>query len=341
AAAQAANRRGETALHQLVAEHGQEKVHRQMQAVLDYSAARMRARLAQLPEGELEAEEFLDDGTPLRVKIKQSHFTTHHSSFILDFTGSAPVHPGNLNGTEAIVRSVIVYVLRVLLNEPVPLNEGLMEPVELILPKNSILNPHFPLDPGACPAVVGGNVELSQRLTGLLFKAFGLQAGSQGTMNNVLFGNDSFGYYETLGGGGGAGKGYTGSTAVQQHMTNTRITDPEILERRYPVRLWQFEVRRGSGGAGAWSGGDGLRRELEFLAPVELSVLTQHRREGPFGAAGGKRGQPGRQWLERVNGTVEPLCGIAGASLNPGDRLVVETPGGGGWGIEERKSGGD
>ncbi len=335
AAALAANRRGETSLRQLVADQGLEKVQRQMQAVLNYSAARMRARLAQLPEGERNAEEFLDDGTPLRVKIKKAPVTTHQSQLILDFSGSAGVHPGNLNGTEAIARSVVVYVLRVLLGEPVPLNEGLMEPVELILPKNSILNPHFPPDPGACPAVVGGNVELSQRLTGLLFKAFGIQAGSQGTMNNVLFGNETLGYYETLGGGGGAGEGYAGSHAVQQHMTNTRITDPEILERRYPVRLHRFEIRRGSGGAGAWPGGDGLRRELEFLAPVALSVLTQHRREGPFGAAGGQAGQPGRQWLRRADGTTEPLAGIAGASLQPGDRLTVETPGGGGWGTPE------
>ncbi|MCY7351583.1 MAG: hydantoinase B/oxoprolinase family protein [Cytophagaceae bacterium] len=349
AAALAANRRGEQAVLGLVHEHGQEKVQRQMQAVLDYSAQRMRARLAQLPEGNLEAEEHLDDGTKLKVNIHNfqprggplSTFNRAANRFQLsiDFSGSAPVHPGNLNGTEAIVQSVVVYVLRVLLNENVPLNEGLLEPVRIRIPENSILKPDFPPDPWQCPAVVGGNVELSQRLTGLLLKAFGIAAGSQGTMNNVLFGKssatpDAFGYYETLGGGGGAGEGFAGTSAVQQHMTNTRITDPEILEHRYPVRLRRFEIRRGSGGAGQWPGGDGLRRELEFLAQVELSVLTQHRNQGPYGMMGGEPGQPGRQWLIRADGRIEPLAGIAGATLLVGDKLVIETPGGGGWGTK-------
>ena len=335
AAALAANRRGEAALRQLAEEHGAAELRRQMAALLAYSAQRMRAKLAQLPEGEISGQENLDDGTPLRVSIKNCQLpsgTPPAANCQLDFTGSAPVHPGNLNGTEAIARSVVTYVLRVLLAENVPLNEGLLEPVEVVLPENSILNPHFPPNPEACPAVVGGNVELSQRLTGLLLKTFGLQASSQGTMNNVLFGNENFGYYETLGGGGGAGEGFAGTTATQQHMTNTRITDPEILERRYPVRLRRFAVRAGSGGAGQWPGGDGLVRELEFLAPVELSVLTQHRVQAPFGLHGGQPGERGRQWLVRADGTVEPLGGIAGATLQPGDRLVIETPGGGGWG---------
>ena len=342
AAALAANRRGEAALRQLADEHGVEEVHRQMAALLDYSAQRMRAKLTQLPEGETSGQENLDDGTPLRVTLKNSQFSILNSQavrrpFSIDFSGSAPVHPGNLNGTEAIARSVVTYVLRVLLGqaarrENVPLNEGLLEPVEVVLPENSILNPRFSENTERCPAVVGGNVELSQRLTGLLLKTLGLQAGSQGTMNNVLFGNERFGYYETLGGGGGAGEGFAGSTATQQHMTNTRITDPEILERRYPVRLRRFAVRHGSGGAGEWPGGDGLIRELEFLAPVELSVLTQHRVEAPFGLHGGAPGARGRQWLLRADGATEPLAGIAGANLQPGDRLVVETPGGGGWG---------
>ncbi len=346
AAALAANRRGETALRQLVTEHGLEKVHRQMTALLDYSAQRMRQRLAQLPESEVQAEEFLDDGTHLKVKILLENCQSPTANCQLDFTGTAPVHPGNLNGTEAIARSVVMYVLRVLLgqaarDENVPLNEGLLEPVHVILPKNSILNPDFPANPEACPAVVGGNVELSQRLTGLLLKAFGIQASSQGTMNNVLFGSETFGYYETLGGGGGAGEGFAGTTACQQHMTNTRITDPEILERRYPVRLRRFAIRRGSGGAGRWPGGDGLVRDYEFLEAVELSLLTQHRVEAPYGRHGGQPGHTGRQWLVRSDGTVELLGGVAGAMLQPGDRLVVQTPGGGGWGIAERPVGGD
>jgi 5-oxoprolinase (ATP-hydrolysing) len=337
AAALAANRRGEAALRQLVKEHGLAKVHQQMAALLDHSARRMRQRLAQLPEGERRAEEWLDDGTRLCATIRTAQFSVLNAQCSIDFTGTAGVHPGNLNGTEAIVRSVVVYVLRVLLGqaartENVPLNEGLLEPVEVVLPENSLLKPSFPENPAECPAVVGGNVELSQRLTDTLLKAFGLVACAQGTMNNVLFGNASFGYYETLAGGGGAGEGFAGISASQQHMTNTRITDPEILERRYPVRLRRFAIRRGSGGKGRWAGGDGLVRELEFLQPVELSVLTQHRVEAPYGLHGGQPGQRGRQWLVRVGGQTETLGGTAGASLQPGDRLIVETPGGGGYG---------
>ena len=358
AAALAANRRGEQALQSLVREHGLPKIQQFMSALLNYSAGRMRARLAQFPQGELKAEEFLDDGTRLSVKISfqspgepfltasadavHSQLSTFNFQLTLDFTGTAGVHPGNLNGTEAIVQSVVVYVLRVLLGENVPLNEGLLASVKMLIPEDSILNPPFPPDPAQCPAVVGGNVELSQRLTDLLFKAFGVAAGSQGTMNNVLFGKpttstsdpDYFGYYETLGGGGGAGEGFAGSSGVQQHMTNTRITDPEILEHRYPVRLHRFEIRRGSGGAGRWPGGDGLRRELEFLVPVELSVLTQNRTQGPGGMHGGEPGQPGRQVLIRADGRSESLPGIAGATLQAGDKLVIESPGGGGWGTE-------
>ncbi|MCG8454775.1 MAG: hydantoinase B/oxoprolinase family protein, partial [Holophagales bacterium] len=249
-----------------------------------------------------------------------------------DFTGSGGVHSGNLNATPAIVRSAVLYVLRVLVGEDLPLDEGLFQPVELRVPEGSLLAPDFSGDPWSAPAVVGGNVETSQRLVDVLFRALGLAAGSQGTMNNLLFGNDRFGYYETICGGAGAGPGFDGASAVHTHMTNTRITDPEILELRYPVRLERFAVRPGSGGAGRYRGGDGAVRQLRFLEPLELSILSQHRREGPYGMEGGEAGKPGRQRLERVRGGIEPLAGIDQAEVEAGDLLVMETPGGGGWG---------
>jgi 5-oxoprolinase (ATP-hydrolysing) len=186
-----------------------------------------------------------------------------------------------------------------------------------------------------CPAVVGGNVETSQRVVDVLLEALRLAAGSQGTMNNVLFGNERFGYYETVAGGTGAGPGFAGADAVHSHMTNTRITDPEVLEHRYPVRLERFAIRRGSGGAGRWRGGDGVVRELTFLEPVSLSLLTQHRVAGPRGMAGGGDGAPGRQRLLRADGTAEELAPVDGREAEPGDRLLLETPGGGGWGRAE------
>jgi len=201
-----------------------------------------------------------------------------------------------------------------------------MRAVDLDLPP-CFLNPVFDEDASRCPAVVGGNVETSQRVVDTLLRALGVQACSQGTMNNFLFGDAGFGYYETICGGSGAGPGYDGTAGVHTHMTNTAITDPEILEQRYPVRLHRFSLRPGSGGEGRWRGGDGIVREVEFLRPLEVSLLTQHRVEAPYGLAGGGDGACGRQTL---NGTELP--GITAFSAQPGDRLVIETPGGGGWG---------
>ena len=211
------------------------------------------------------------------------------------------------------------------------LNEGLMEVVDLRIPRG-MLDPEFPSDPSCAPAVVGGNVETSQRLVDTLLKALRLAACSQGTMNNLVFGNEDFAYYETVAGGSGAGPGFDGTDAVHTHMTNTRATDPELLEHRFPVRLERFGIRRGSGGAGEHRGGDGLVREIRFLRPVSLSLLSQHRSEGPYGMAGGEPGEPGRQRVIRADGSVVELAGIDSADLEPGDRLILETPGGGGWG---------
>jgi 5-oxoprolinase (ATP-hydrolysing) len=269
----------------------------------------------------------LDDDAVISVSLKKSP-----DKLVIDFTGTAPQHPANLNATPAIVRSAVLYVLRLVLNEDLPLNEGLLEDVEIVLTEGSLLNPIFNPDPARCPAVVGGNVEISQRVVDTLLKELEAQACSQGTMNNFLFGNERFGYYETIGGGAGAGAGYDGASGLHTHMTNTAITDPEIIERRYSVRVRQFALRRGSGGQGQWQGGDGLVREFEFLEPLTVSLLTQHRTTEPFGMVGGDSGKSGRQVLIKTDGSEQMLSSSATLQVQSGERLRLETPGGGGWG---------
>ena len=295
-----------------------------MQSILDRSAEVMRAQIERL-DSKATAIEKLDDGHQIAVSIQK-----RSGKLLLDFTGTSGVHPRNLNATTAIMRSAVLYVMRLWLQEDLPLNEGLMEPLEIVLPV-SMLNPAFTGDAANDPAVVGGNVEVSQRLVDTLIKALGLQACSQGTMNNFLFGGAGFGYYETIAGGSGAGEGYDGAHALHTHMTNTAITDPEILESRYPVRLRQFAIRHGSGGAGQWRGGDGVVREFEFLQPLTVSLLTQHRVEAPFGMMEGLEGQKGRQRLLR-DGAENELEGCTSFAMHAGDRVILETPGGGGYG---------
>lgn len=320
----AANRLGVERLLSLASDQP-DRVPRVMQRILNDSALLMCARIPALGFGT--AEERLDDGSSIHVRIEFRANPTPRLT--LDFTGTSPPHAGNLNATLAIVQSSVLYVLRLLLKEDVPLNEGLLRPVEIICP-HSLLNPTFSGDPEGDPAVVGGNVEISQRLVDTLIKALRIQACSQGTMNNFLFGNDRFGYYETIAGGSGAGSGYHGAHALHTHMTNTAITDPEIIEQRYPVRLHEFSIRQNSGGRGKWRGGNGTIREFEFLEPLKLSLLTQHRKEGPFGLDGGDSGLPGKQILMTGTGemVLESSCSLP---VNPGDRLRIETPGGGGF----------
>jgi 5-oxoprolinase (ATP-hydrolysing) len=325
-AAVAANHRGSSAFNSLIQQFGKDEVLHYMQKLKSYASSRMRSTLQKIPDGNYSAEEKLDDGSAIMVncQVKTDHIT-------FDFTGTRGTHPGNLNANPSIVNSVLIYLLRLMIDEPLPLNDGLFDPVRIILPE-CMLNPRFTENPKECPAVVGGNIETSQRLTDTLLKAFKLAACSQGTMNNVLFGNDSFGYYETVAGGTGAGQGFHGRDGVHQHMTNTRATDPEILEYRYPVRLDRFSIRKSSGGSGKWIGGNGLIREITFLEPVQLSVLTQHRVVPPYGLNGGKPGQKGNQKIIRANGTEVNLKWKDAIDLNPGDTLRLETPGGGGYG---------
>jgi len=325
-AAVAANHRGVEALLDLAASSEPGAIQSNMHRLQERAESLARATLQALPDGCHEAIELMDDGTRLAVSI-----VVEGDRATVDFTGTSPVHPGNLNATTAIVRSVVLYVLRLLIGQRLPLNDGILDPVELIVPEG-MLNPPWVDDPSRCPAVVGGNVETSQRLVDTLLKALGRSAGSQGTMNNTLFGNAEFGYYETIAGGCGAVDGTDGASGVHSHMTNTRITDPEILEQRYPVRLEAFELRLRSGGPGRYVGGEGLHRVLRFLEPVELSMVTQHRREGPFGMAGGGPGVPGRQQVTVPGTDPETLEASDQRDLPAGSLLELWTPGGGGWG---------
>ena len=315
---------GEKGLQELCRLHGDREVTHHMKALRKYASSLLKEKIKSLRKNSFKAIEHLDDGSVLRVKI-----TRRRDHLKIDFTGSSKIHPGNLNATRAIVQSVVLYSLRLLVDQPLPMNEGLMEPVDLVLP-SGLLNPDF--SKPKLPAVVGGNTEVSQRLTDTILKAFGLAACSQGTMNNFLFGNDSFGYYETICGGTGAGPGFHGADAVHQHMTNTRITDPELLEFRYPIRLERFEIRMGSGGKGKWKGGNGVEREIFFKEDLEINLLTQHRKEKPYGKQGGAPGKTGEQVIVRRDGKKERLKGMDSQSVRCGDRLILKTPGGGGWG---------
>ena len=222
--------------------------------------------------------------------------------------------------------AAVLYVFRTLVRENIPLNAGCLEPLTIVLPPGSLLDPRFPA------AVVAGNVETSQCITDALLAALDACAGSQGTMNNFTFGNAHHQYYETLCGGAGAGPGFAGASAVHTHMTNSRLTDPEVLEQRYPVRIRRFTIRRGSGGAGRWRGGDGVVREIEFLEPMHAAILSNRRRVAPAGLAGGSPGACGHNYVRRANGSLEELAATAAVELAAGDRFVIETPGGGGYG---------
>lgn len=327
-AALAANMRGLEIMREYAYLYGEDKLSYYFKALRDYAASRMKNKLSNIEDGIYSAEEKLDDGSVLAVKITKSP-----DKLNIDFSGSSDVHPLNLNATEAIVHSVIIYTLRLLLEEDIPLNDGLMDQVSINIPKG-LLNPDFTMNPKESPAVVGGNVEISQRLTDTLLKALNTMAASQGTMNNILFGNEEFGYYETLAGGTGAGEGFHGASARHHHMTNTRITDPEVIEQRFPVRIIRFAIREGSGGIGTWNGGNGLIREYEFLENMNLSVLSQRRKSGPYGLMGGQSGLPGTQYLIKNDGIRIEVKGIDNIDVEIGDRFVIETPGGGAWGEE-------
>ena len=324
-------RYGIDTMEQLIAEYGDNEITQQMNALREESSLSCRHFLEGFGDTVLSGTQSLDDGDRIELQV-----SIQEGSAIFDFNGTAPARNDNLNATEAIVHSAICYCLRVLIGSKLPLNEGLLEPVSLILPTGCLLNPAFSSDASQSPGVAGGNVEISQRLVDLILSTvFQKVACSQGTMNNVIFGNNKFSHYETLGGGSGARVGQEGASAVQVHMTNTAITDPEILESRFPVRLVAFRRRTGSGGDGTWPGGDGIEREYLFEEETQLSLLTQSRVLAPQGISGGESGMCGEQFLIRMDGNEEAMDFLEQATVYPGDRLVIRTPGGGGAGKAE------
>jgi 5-oxoprolinase (ATP-hydrolysing) len=317
----AACAKGAGELRRISAVYGVDVVAAYMGHVQDQAEMAVRRLLDRLSDGDFAYP--MDNGAVVRVAVRIDRAAQRAT---VDFTGTSDQLPGNFNAPASVVRAAVLYVVRTLIDEGVPMNDGCLRPVTIIVPEGSMLRPRFPA------AVVAGNVETSQVVTDALFGALGVMAGAQGTMNNFTFGNDTHQYYETIAGGSGAGPDFDGADVVQTHMTNSRLTDPEILETRFPVLLEGFAVRRGSGGAGAHHGGDGGVRRVRFLEAMQAGILANRRVVPPFGRAGGAAGAPGACRVERVDGTVETLGSTASAAMAPGDIFVIETPGGGGFG---------
>ena len=317
----AACTRGMELLHGAARDQGADVVSAYMAHVLANAEESVRGLLDRLSDGEFAYA--MDNGAVVIAAIRIDHA---NRSAVFDFTGTSDQLPDNFNAPKSITRAAALYVVRTLVDDAIPMNDGCLRPVELIVPEGSMLNPR----PGA--AVVAGNVETSQVVTDTLFAATGRLAPSQGTMNNFTFGDGTDQYYETICGGSGAGPDHPGASAVQTHMTNSRLTDPEILETRLPVRVDCFAIRHGSGGAGEFRGGDGVERRISFLAPMRANMLANRRAVAPRGIAGGCDAEPGRNWVERADGSREELGATGWADMRPGDRFVVLTPGGGGYG---------
>jgi len=322
----AACQHGATALRQLADQYGIGPLWgymERLQRLADHAVQRVIQRL---PSEPMIFADQLDDGTPLCVRMERQG-----DRLRVDFTGTGPVHPGNFNANPSIVTAAVLYVLRCLVDVPLPLCEGALRSIDLVIPPG-LLNPQAPANLGRLPAVAAGNVETSQRIVDCLLGGLHVAAASQGTMNNVLLGDDTFGYYETIGGGIGATPRTPGADGVQSHMTNTRITDPEVLETRYPLRLTRFALRAGSAGEGRLRGGCGLIREFQFLRPLTVSLITQRRTTAPYGREGGASGAAGRNTRITVDGNQVSLPPIASYRAEQGESLIIETPGGGGWG---------
>jgi 5-oxoprolinase (ATP-hydrolysing) len=316
----AANQQGIRQLEKAIERYGLATVQQYLRFVRQNAAASVRRLLGTLKNGSFSYE--LDSGENITVAVTVDH---ENREATVDFTGTSLQSDNNFNAPKAVARAAVLYVFRSLIAEEIPMNEGCLEPLKLIIPDGSLLSPAYPA------AVVAGNVETSQCVTDALFGALNALAASQGTMNNLSFGNDNFQYYETIAGGAGAGPGFHGADAVQTHMTNSRLTDPEVLEQTFPVILESFSIRRNSGGKGQWHGGEGTIRKIRFLEPVEASILSNHRRIAPFGLKGGQPGKTGHNYAEYTSNEREELGATATVRLAKGDRLVIETPGGGGF----------
>ncbi|MBV8378030.1 MAG: hydantoinase B/oxoprolinase family protein [Verrucomicrobia bacterium] len=320
----AANEKGDRELNVLVDQFGFQVVQAYMGHVRANASERVRQVIDRLKPGRFVQK--MDFGGEIRVQISVD---TDARTATVDFTGTSAEQPGNFNAPSSIVYAAVLYVFRTLVNEDIPLNDGCLEALKLVIPPNSMLAPKAPA------AVAAGNVETSQAVTNALFGALGLLAAAQGTMNNLTFGNSRYQYYETICGGAGAGPGFNGASAVHTHMTNSRLTDPEVLELRYPVLIDAFRIRRGSGGRGRWSGGDGVVRRIVFRDSMMVAVLANNRVIAPFGLEGGHPGMVGKTYLQRANGGMENLGSCARRDVRPGDAVVIETPGGGGFGAPQ------
>jgi 5-oxoprolinase (ATP-hydrolysing) len=317
----AANEKGVQELHKMVGLFGLAVVHAYMKHVQDNADESVRRVIDRLHDSEFSYE--ADQGNVIKVKItvdKKKREAT------VDFTGTSPQQGTNFNAPEPVTRAAVLYVFRVMVDDDIPMNAGCLRPINIIIPDNSMLRPHYPA------AVVAGNVEVSQFVTDTLLGALGAMAGAQGSMNNVNFGNDKYQYYETICSGSPAGPGFPGTDAVHTHMTNTRLTDPEILEFRYPVLLEDFHIRKGSGGKGQWSAGDGVIRTIRFLEKMEYTILSGHRRIRPFGLAGGEDGQIGENWVRRNDGRMDRLKGADATVVDAGEAIIIQTPTAGGYG---------
>ena len=321
----AACTRGAEELVRIAGEYGREVVAAYMEHVLANAEEAVRRLIERLDDGSFTYE--MDNGAHVSVAIRLDR---EARSACIDFTGTSPQQPDNFNAPHSITRAATLYVVRTLIDDAIPMNDGCLRPIELIVPEGSMLRPEYPA------AVVAGNVETSQVVTDALFAATGRLAPSQGTMNNFTFGNDAHQYYETIAGGSGAGRDHDGTSAVQTHMTNSRLTDPEIFETRLPVLLESFAIRRGSGGKGAHTGGDGTVRRVRFLEPMQANLLANRRKIAPRGIAGGGDAAAGRNYVLRTDGSREDLPATASAAMEPGDVFVIETPGGGGFGKTKR-----
>ena len=317
----AANQKGVTEILRMVDEFGLNVVHDYMRHVQDNAEECVRRVIGALKDGEFSYE--MDDGAVIHLEITIDHTAR---SGVIDFTGTSAQRDSNFNAPSAVTMAAVLYVFRSLVDDDIPLNAGCLKPLRVIIPEGCMLNPRYPA------AVVAGNVETSQCVTDALYGALGAMGASQGTMNNFTFGNERHQYYETISGGSGAGPGFDGTSVVQTHMTNSRLTDPEVLEWRFPVLLESFEIRQGSGGKGKTNGGNGATRRVRFLEAMTAAILSGHRRVPPYGMAGGKPGQPGRNYVVRANGATDELGGCDETAMNTGDVFVIETPGGGGYG---------
>jgi 5-oxoprolinase (ATP-hydrolysing) len=324
----AANEKGAAELKKVIEHYGLVVVRAYMRHVRRNAEDSVRRVIEVIRPGRFELE--LDTGQRICVEVSIDRETR---TARIDFRGSAAQGQNNFNAPKAVCKAAVLYVFRTLVPRAIPLNAGCLEPLEILIPPGSLLDPRHPA------AVVAGNVETSQCVTDALYGALGIQAGAQGTMNNFTFGNERHQYYETICGGAGAGPDYDGADAVHTHMTNSRLTDPEVLEWRYPVLIESFTIRRGSGGAGRRRGGDGVVRRVLFREEMTASILSNNRRMRPFGLEGGEPGQPGRNRVVRADGSVEELSSTASVRMLPGDLFVIETPGGGGYGAPSSISG--